>query len=57
MSFNQTVQIVEYLIGDHDENIYHADNNKSFEDTDDLLQKFREENPECTFTMFAEIDA
>jgi len=57
MSNYQTVPVVEYLISDDDEGITHADNTTSFDETDTLLQKLRLENPDITYTMFAEIDA
>lgn len=57
MSNYQTVPVIEYLISDDDEGINHAENTTSFEETDALLQKLRAENPDVTYTMFAEIDA
>lgn len=56
MSNYQTVPVIEYLIGDDDEGITHADNTTSFDETVTLLQKLRLENPEGAYTMFAEID-
>lgn len=57
MSIYQTVPVIEYLISDDDEGITYADDTTSFDKTDTLLQKLRLENPEITYTMYAEIDA
>lgn len=57
MSKYHSIPVVEYMISDSDEGIHHADNRNSFEQTDELMQKLRADNPDVEYTMFAEIDA
>lgn len=57
MSNYQSIPVIEYMISDTDEGMHHADNRNSFEQTDELLQKLRDDNPDVEYTMFAEIDA
>lgn len=50
--------VVSFVICDHDnEEMHEADNNRDFEETDALLNRLREENPDTNYTMYAEVDA
>ena len=53
----QTIQVLRYFIGDDDEGIHEADNPQDFDDSCALLERLRDENPENTYTLCAEVDA
>jgi hypothetical protein len=55
-NFN-TVQVVDYCIMDGEKNFFRADNNRSFDDTNLLLQQLREKDPLGFYIMYAEINA
>ena len=52
-----TLPVVKFVICDDDECTYEADNNRDFQESDALLNRLREENPDVLYTLYAEIDA
>lgn len=51
------IPVTQFLISGDDETVHEADDPASFEQTDDLLNRLREENPNVTYSLLAEIDA
>lgn len=52
-----TIPVLKYFIGDDDEGIHEADNPQDFDESCALLKRLRDENPETTYTLCAEVDA
>ena len=57
MSIMQTLPVVEYFIADSDEGIHKSDNPQDFDEACKLLARLREQNPDATHTLCAEVDA
>jgi hypothetical protein len=56
MSEWHTVLVSRFFVCDDDEGVHEADNPLSFEQTDALLTKLRDENPTVNYSLVAELD-
>ena len=52
-----SLPVVKFVICDDDEGTHEADNNRDFEESDALLNRLREENPDVAYTLYAEVEA
>ena len=51
------IPVTRFFVASEDEDLLTADNDTSFEDTDELLNQKREDEPDKVWSMYAEINA
>lgn len=57
MSEFKTLYVEKFLITDNSEDVYFAEDDRSFEQTDELLHELRDKHVNRTYRMYALIDA